>query len=962
MILSNNRKNPYIIGRPIYEKELFFGRDNLFNFVNANLNNGAKVILLQGQRRIGKSSVLNQIPNFVGGDKFAFVYFDLQDKARLTLAEVLEKLATEIIIKLKLKKDNIKPPLKTDLEANAEIFSEFFLPQLFQNLGSKNLVLLLDEFDVLSDYNPASAIQHFFPYLQYIISNHQQLFIIPVVGRRLDDMKNLLNLFRRAPNQEIGLLDEKSATQLITKPAEGVLEYQPDAIAAILELSAGHPYFTQVICFQIFQQAEAEDKWQVKRADVNNIVDRAIESAEGGLTWFRDGLPIPERVILSAVAEAQRIAAMKPTQVVTELLKKYGVVPTKSLLEAADRLVEWGFLVKSSKFWERVPKYKVKIELVRRWLLKRYSLKSEILELENLSSNVIDTYEQRLRMNPNDFPALFWIAKESLQAKDFSKAVKLYERGHKINPLQAEDGLLESLLGYAQELMEQKKWEVAKEKFEEVLNLDRDNKLAQDKLREIKQFTKIKRNYFTVDIFTGVLAVPLLIGIGIGVGLQVRENKLIRERFSSGDKILFENANNKNYNDQFSRCNQEFQEKNYDEAANCFEEFAENYRNEPEPLIYYNNSLASYGNPLTIAVVVPADKNQIRAKSILQGVAQAQNEYNETQLKNNSSSPNTNIRLLKIVIANDSNDDQISAKVAQEIAKNKDILGVIGHYDSSVSKAALEVYKKENLAMVSSISTSTELEGDVFFRTNINNSVFSKKLAEYLQDLGIEKVMVFYNEQNSFSRNIKEHFEYYFTSLNPDNQIEFEDSSEESFDAKEAVENVVNNGFQAAMLFQDIRTIDQAIEIAKANYQLPENQRLRLFDPSTLYDCATLNQGKQAVKGLILAVPWHKELYTAQAFLKRVKAQWGGVVDWRAATSYDATKAFIDALSNSGDNPIRTTILKKLKEVNLPPEETSGQNLRFDPDGEIIREVILVEVVESLNPACSNLDFRLVEE
>ncbi|MEM1169159.1 MAG: tetratricopeptide repeat protein [Cyanobacteria bacterium P01_H01_bin.35] len=523
MILSANRKNPYIIGRPIYEKELFFGRDNLFNFIDANLNNDAKVILLQGQRRIGKSSVLHQIPNFVGGDKFVFVYFDLQDQAKLNLGEVLEKLATEIIIKFKLKLDNIKPPLKTDLEANPEIFSENFLPQVFEILGDKNLVLLLDEFDVLSDYNPASAIKHFFPYLQSIISNHPQLFIIPVVGRRLDEMENLLNLFRRAPNQKIGLLDEESASQLITKPTKGRLEYQHDAIAAILELSAGHPYFTQVICFQIFQQAQAEEEWQVSSADVNKmIVDRAIESAEGGLTWFRDGLPIPERVIFSAVAEAQRIAAMKPTQVVKEplrLLKEYGVVPTEYLFQAADKLVKWGFLEKSSEFpSDKVPRYKVKIELVRRWLLKRYSLKDEIQELEKLSleanriyelatdlrqksvtlQSVIALYEQVLGINPNHFKALLDSAEAYLETEDFSKAAKFYEEGYKVNRIRAEDGLVKSLLGYGEKLMEQKKWETAKEQFEKILNLDPDNISAKNRLTGIKRFIEIKRNPFIV--------------------------------------------------------------------------------------------------------------------------------------------------------------------------------------------------------------------------------------------------------------------------------------------------------------------------------------------------------------------------------------------------------------------------------------------------------------------------------
>ncbi|NES68982.1 MAG: hypothetical protein F6K24_29005, partial [Okeania sp. SIO2D1] len=218
-------------------------------------------------------------------------------------------------------------------------------------------------------------------------------------------------------------------------------------------------------------------------------------------------------------------------------------------------------------------------------------------------------------------------------------------------------------------MMEQKKWEVAKEKFEEVLNLDPDNKLAQDKLREILReiekikLIKMKRNYFTLGILTGVLGVLPLIGIEIWEGLQHRGNQLIRERFSSGDKILFANANKENYNDEFSRCNQEFQNQNYDAATDCFQELVKDNRNEPEPLIYYNNSLArQHNNSIKIAVAVPADRNPKRSKSMLRGVAPAQNEYNKKQ----KNSPSQN-RLLEIVIANDSNNDKISPKLAKEI-------------------------------------------------------------------------------------------------------------------------------------------------------------------------------------------------------------------------------------------------------------------------------------------------------
>ena len=53
MVSSKRRKNNYIVGRPIHEPELFFGRESLFQTVADSLRQDTKVILLQGQRRIG---------------------------------------------------------------------------------------------------------------------------------------------------------------------------------------------------------------------------------------------------------------------------------------------------------------------------------------------------------------------------------------------------------------------------------------------------------------------------------------------------------------------------------------------------------------------------------------------------------------------------------------------------------------------------------------------------------------------------------------------------------------------------------------------------------------------------------------------------------------------------------------------------------------------------------------------
>ena len=507
---ATKQMNPYIVGPPISDPKLFFGREGLFRFVQDRLRQGVQVIILHGQRRIGKSSVLFQMPNFVGGDEFAFVLFDLHDKSLLPLSTVLHGLAQKIVADLKL--EAVTLPSVAELEKEPSLFSLEFLPQVYRALPDKKLVLLLDEFDVLNNYDPAASVDHLFPYLESLRKSHERLFLIPVVGRQVNELDKLLSLFREAPYEKIGLLKREGAEQLITQPAKDNLEYDSDAIQAILELSSGHPYITPAICSEVFDQAQSEGNRKVTRAVVESIVEEAISIAEGGLAWFREGLPIPERVVFSAVAEAQKIAARNGDLVVGEpltLLKEYGMVETDALIQAVKGLVAWDFIdeVENTELSQaKVPSYKVTVELVRRWLVKRYPLRREIWELDNFSSeanqiyevaselrqnparrrNALTLYEQVLAVNPNHFKALFEMAEGYLEVEDFGKAVEFYERAYRVDPIRSEDGLVRSHLSYGDELITQGEFELARQHFQQVLDIEPDNVLVPDKLQEIK--------------------------------------------------------------------------------------------------------------------------------------------------------------------------------------------------------------------------------------------------------------------------------------------------------------------------------------------------------------------------------------------------------------------------------------------------------------------------------------------
>ncbi|NJM74159.1 MAG: ATP-binding protein [Scytonema sp. RU_4_4] len=175
------RRNPYIIGRPIDEQELLFGRENIFQFIEDNLKLGVKVVFLYGQRRIGLSSVIRNIPKSVAPEEFVFVTFDIQEHSQKTFSSLLHSLSIDIIAYLNLDKYNITLPLASELEAEPEIFYCQFLLQVYERLGGKKIVFLLKEVESLEYKDTHSDIKKICCYLQSIIQQQEKLFIISLL-------------------------------------------------------------------------------------------------------------------------------------------------------------------------------------------------------------------------------------------------------------------------------------------------------------------------------------------------------------------------------------------------------------------------------------------------------------------------------------------------------------------------------------------------------------------------------------------------------------------------------------------------------------------------------------------------------------------------------------------------------------------------------------------------------------
>lgn len=411
------------------------------------------------------------------------------------------------------------------------------------------------------------------------------------------------------------------------------------------------------------------------------------------------------------------------------------------------------------------------------------------------------------------------------------------------------------------------------------------------------------------------------------------------ERYSSGENRLFTGKPNPDGD----RGIEAFKNKQYRQAEQDFEKAVQGDRNSPEFQIYLNNAKARLkGSPFVVAAVVPVDSGTSSAEEILRGVADAQTQFNNTG--------GLNGQLVEVIIANDSNNPEKAEEVAKKLSNDPNVLGVIGHNSSDASKRGLSEYLKAGIPMISPTSTSTDLSGDVFFRTLPSDAINAQKLAEYARNtLGLEAVVTFYNPNSNYSKSLDAAFTTAFKQLGG-TVLKTINLTDKSLDPPAAIKSLQGQA-GAIVLFPNTDYVPVAISLAVAN-----NNQMKLLGGDALYNPNTLISGSNAVNGLTLAVPWLAE----GSYAEKSEKRWLGQVSWRTAMSFDATQALINALS---DKASRSTVLQNLKSISLSSSNTSGKALQFEATGDRQGDSILVQALPGgkNKPKDSDFSFQPVK-
>jgi hypothetical protein len=373
--------NLYSPGTPLRRKsQMFYGREDLFEFIvqNGGHLTQQNVLILVGQRRTGKTSALLQLEQHLP-EHLLPVYIDCQSLGVVPgMAAFFHDIAWAMADALSAHGYELTVPEPAEWQEDpAGRFQRHFIPAARALLRPGTLMLLIfDEFEAFENLvNDGILPPTLFTFLRHLMQHGEGLSFVFVGTRRLEEMSTdyWSVLFNIALYRQIGFLTESAAIRLIREPVSPHLIYDDLAIDKILRVTAGHPYFLQLVCYTLVNRANQRRSGYVTISDVNAGLEEMLRLGEMHFAYMWQRSTQTERSLLAAVAHLMdRDAPLHPSDLV-QYLAEYSIHLNPAEVTAGlTRLVEREILIEVRE--EGATLYELKIGLIGLWAAQNKSL------------------------------------------------------------------------------------------------------------------------------------------------------------------------------------------------------------------------------------------------------------------------------------------------------------------------------------------------------------------------------------------------------------------------------------------------------------------------------------------------------------------------------------------------------------------------------------------------------------
>jgi len=287
--------NPYVIGVPLTaQQELFVGRTDISAHIEQLLLDRRRPpLLLYGQRRMGKTSLLNNLGRLLPSTIVPF-FVDLQGPASQAKdhAGFLYNISRGMVDSA-MRQRNLTLPTLTRETLATDPFTCFdeWLDEVEKTLGPNTALLALDEFETLDRafsegrFTETSVLG----WLRHLIQHRPRFKVLLAGSHTMDELQRWASHLINVQVVQISYLKESEARQLIEKPVQDfALRYEPKASRRVLDLTRCHPALMQLLCAEIVALKNEQDpavRRLAKIADVEAAVPNALNH---GSFFFAD--------------------------------------------------------------------------------------------------------------------------------------------------------------------------------------------------------------------------------------------------------------------------------------------------------------------------------------------------------------------------------------------------------------------------------------------------------------------------------------------------------------------------------------------------------------------------------------------------------------------------------------------------------------------------------------------------
>lgn len=304
--------NPFVYGNPVMETEhsVFTGRRDVVRQIEASLLGAAQTptLLLQGPRRMGKTSILNQLPRLLGPD-FAPAIVDCQNPAVTgSEATLLRYLSRALSDGLRRRRVVVESLAAQQLAREPYAVFDEWLEKVERGMPSGMRALLcMDEYERLQSALEAGWGAAFLDALRHTFQHRPRVVLMFTGARTFQELGAAwTDRFVSARRVRVSFLTRADVELLLTKPIpEFDMTYAAGALDALVNATNCHPFLTQAVAFELVQLLNESQRREATREDVEEAIGRALVSGDAYFVNVWGDAGEEGRAILSALASGR---------------------------------------------------------------------------------------------------------------------------------------------------------------------------------------------------------------------------------------------------------------------------------------------------------------------------------------------------------------------------------------------------------------------------------------------------------------------------------------------------------------------------------------------------------------------------------------------------------------------------------------------------------------------------------